>query len=70
MFEATDTGWAPWHAAHSNDNKKALLAILRHILDSVPYQKMEPEKIVLPHRQKRGDYVDSKYSVKFINDAN
>jgi len=70
MFEATDTGWAPWHAVHSNDKKKARLAILRHILDSVPYQKMEPEKIVLPHRQKRGDYVDSKYSVKFINDAN
>lgn len=55
---------------HSNDKKKAPLAILRHNLDSVPYQKMEPEKIMLPHRLKHGDYVDSKYSVKFINDAN
>jgi len=70
MFEATDTGWAPWHAVHSNDKKKARLAILRHILDSVPYQKLKPEKIALPPRQKRGDYVESAYKVKFINDEN
>ena len=70
MFEATDTGWAPWHAVHSNDKKQARLAILKHILDSIPYQQLPREKIVLPHRQKRGDYVESKYSVKFINEEN
>jgi polyphosphate kinase 2 len=70
MFEATDTGWAPWHAVHSNDKKKARLAILRHILNSIPYQKLKTEKIVLPPRQKRGDYVESAYKVKFINDEN
>ena len=70
MFEATDTGWSPWHAVHSNDKRKARLAILRHILDSIPYQKLKTEKIVLPQRQKRGDYVESEYKVKFINDEN
>ena len=70
MFEATDTGWSPWHAVHSNDKKKARLAILRHILNSIPYQKLKTEKIVLPQRQKRGDYVESAYKVKFINDEN
>ena len=70
MFEATDTGWAPWHAVHSNDKKQTRLAILKHILDSIPYQQLPREKIVLPHRQKRGDYVESKYSVKFINEEN
>ncbi len=55
---------------HSNEKKKVRLAILRHILDSVSYQKMEPEMTGLPHRQKRGDCVDSKYSAKFISDAN
>ena len=70
MFEATDTGWSPWHAVHSNDKRKARLAILRHILDSIPYQKLKTEKIVLPQRQKRGDYVESAYKVKFINDEN
>ena len=70
MFEATDTGWAPWHAVHSNDKRKARLAVLRHILNSIPYQKLKTEKIVLPPRQKRGDYVESAYKVKFINDEN
>jgi len=70
MFEATDTGWAPWHAVHSNDKKKARLAIIEHILSSVPHKKMPHEKIELPKRQKRGDYVESKFQVRFINEEN
>jgi polyphosphate kinase 2 len=70
MFEATDSGWAPWHAVHSNDKKKARLAILEHILASVPYKQTPREKIELPKRQKRGDYVESKFQVKFINEEN
>jgi polyphosphate kinase len=70
MFEATDSGWAPWHAVHSNDKKKARLAILEHILASVPYKTTPREKIELPKRQKRGDYVESKFQVKFINEEN
>jgi polyphosphate kinase 2 len=70
MFEATDIGWAPWHAVHSNDKKKARLAILEHILHSVPYKKLPREKIELPKRQKRGDYLESKFEVKFINAEN
>jgi polyphosphate kinase len=70
MFEATDSGWAPWHAVHSNDKKKARLAILEHILASIPYKQTPREKIELPKRQKRGDYVESKFQVKFINEEN
>jgi polyphosphate kinase 2 len=70
MFEATDIGWSPWHAVHSNDKRKARLAIIEHILHSVPYKKMPREKIELPKRQKRGDYVASKFEVKFINAEN
>jgi polyphosphate kinase len=70
MFEATDSEWAPWHAVHSNDKKKARLAILEHILASVPYKKMPRERIALPKRQKRGDYVESKVRVNFINAEN
>jgi polyphosphate kinase 2 len=70
MFEATDSEWAPWHAVHSNDKKKARLAILEHILASVPYRKTARERIELPKRQKRGDYVESQVKVKFINAEN
>jgi len=70
MFEATDSGWAPWHAVHSNDKKKARLAIIEHILSSVPHKRLPREKIELPKRQKRGNYVESKFQVKFINEEN
>jgi polyphosphate kinase 2 len=70
MFEATDSGWAPWHAVHSNDKKKARLAIIEHILKSVPHKKIAREKLELPKRQKRGDYVEGSFKAKFINAEN
>jgi hypothetical protein len=66
MFTATDTGWAPWHAVHSDDKKKARLAIIAHLLESVPHKKLPREKIELPKRQKRGDYVEN-FNPRFIN---
>src|SRR4051795_11887166 len=33
MFAATDTSWAPWFVARSNDKKRARLNIIRHLLD-------------------------------------
>ncbi|GAB3774663.1 polyphosphate kinase 2 [Ramlibacter monticola] len=70
MFEATDTGWAPWYAVHSNDKRRARLAIIEHILKHVPYKKLPREKLELPKRQKRGNYVESAFRVKFINEMN
>ncbi len=70
MFEATDSGWAPWYAVHSNDKRKARLAIIGHILESVPYKKMSQPKIELPKRQKRGDYDETRFKAKFINEEN
>jgi polyphosphate kinase 2 len=70
MFKATDTSWAPWFAVHSDDKKKARLAIIEHILDNVPYKKTPREKIVLPKRQERGDYVEGHFKPKFINEGN
>jgi hypothetical protein len=55
---------------HSNDKRRARLAIIEHILHCVPYKRLPREKIELPKRQKRGDYVESKFEVKFINEPN
>jgi polyphosphate kinase 2 len=69
MFKATDSSWAPWFAVHSDDKKKARLNIISHILGSIDYKPMPREKIVLPKRQKAGDYVESHYPFKFLPDA-
>ncbi|MEF9943831.1 MAG: polyphosphate kinase 2 [Burkholderiaceae bacterium] len=66
MFEATDSEWAPWFVVHSDDKRRARLNVIQHILASVPHKRLPREKIVLPKRQKRGDYVESQYPFKFI----
>jgi polyphosphate kinase 2 len=66
MFAATDTAWAPWYVARSDDKRRARLNIIRHLLDSIPYQRPPREKITLPKRQKPGSYRDPDYPYKFI----
>jgi polyphosphate kinase len=56
MFAATDTETAPWYVANSDDKRRARLNIISHILDLVPYEREEQAPVVLPPRQKKGDY--------------
>ena len=66
MFAATDTAWAPWYVAPSDDKKRARLNIIRHLLSQVPYEEAPREKIKLPKRQKAGDYREPNYPFKYI----
>ena len=66
MFKATDTPWAPWFMAPSDDKKRARLNIIRHILSQIDYESPKREKIQLPKRQGRGDYKESNYAFKVI----
>ncbi len=58
MFAASDTPWAPWYVAQSDDKKRARLNILSHLLSKIPYERIKSEKVKLPKRQKPGDYVE------------
>lgn len=51
MFDATHTGWAPWHVAHTDDKKRGRLNIISHLLSSIPYAPAKPLKVELPERQ-------------------
>ena len=66
MFKETDTHWAPWFVANSNDKKRVRLNIIQHILNSVPYEVPKDPKITLPPRQKRGDYKEPKLTLKRV----
>ena len=68
MFAATDTGFAPWYVADSNDKKRARLNIIAHLLDKIPYKQAPREKVKLPKRQKAGGYKDSNYPFKLIDE--
>jgi len=69
MFAASDTAWAPWFVAKSDDKKKARLNIITHLLSRVPYKEAPREKVELPKRQKEGAYKSPDYPFKYIPDV-
>ena len=66
MFHASDTSWAPWYVAHSDNKRRARLNILTHILGKIPYEDPKRSKVELPKRQHRGDYKDTDYPFRVI----
>jgi len=66
MFAATDTEWAPWHVAKSDDKRKARLNIITHLLSQVPYKSAPREKVKLPKRGKAHGYKEPDYPYKFV----
>ena len=58
MFAATDTAWAPWYIAHTDDKKRGRLNIISHLLSQVPYKPLTRRDITLPRRQRPGGYVE------------
>jgi polyphosphate kinase 2 len=66
MFQATDTAWAPWFVATSDDKKRARLNIISHLLAQIPYEELPRDKIKLPKRQKSKGYEAPKYPFKLV----
>jgi polyphosphate kinase 2 len=51
MFQATDTAWAPWFIARSDNKRQARLNIISHLLSSIPYKKVPRGDVKLPKRK-------------------
>jgi hypothetical protein len=66
MFAATDSPFAPWYVAISDDKKRARLNIINHLLSQIPYQEAPREKVELPKRQKAGGYREPAYPFKYV----
>ena len=58
MLQATDSAHAPWHIVRSDDKRRARLNAISHILNSIPFKKVAPEKVKLPKRSNSGKYDD------------
>jgi polyphosphate kinase 2 len=52
MFRSTDTAWAPWYVANTDDKKRGRLNIISHLLSTVPYEPLRHHDVALPKRQK------------------
>jgi polyphosphate kinase 2 (PPK2 family) len=67
MFAASDTEWAPWYVARSEDKRRVRLNVISHILEHVPYKELETEKVELPKR-KIGRYAPVDYPFKYVTE--
>ena len=66
MF-ASDTSWAPWYVARSEDKRRVRLNILSHFLKQVPYEDItHKQKIELPKRGKIGRYKSANYTSRLV----
>jgi len=68
MFAATDTKFAPWHVARTDDKRRGRLNIIAHLLGQIPYKEAPREKVKLPKRQKPGKYREPDYPFKLIKE--
>jgi polyphosphate kinase 2 len=68
MFAATDSAWAPWWVAHTDDKKTARLNIISHLLSHVPYEEVPREPVKLPKRQSSGGYKEPDYPFRYVPD--
>ena len=67
MFAATDTAWAPWFVARSEDKQRARLNMISHLLKQVQYKDVPRQKVGLPKRQMRpATYRDPNYPYKLV----
>jgi polyphosphate kinase len=66
MFAASDTAWAPWYLAHTDDKKRGRLNIISHLLSQVPYDPLERRDITLPKRKAPGKYVPRHLRLTYI----
>jgi polyphosphate kinase 2 len=65
MFTATDSSWAPWFVARSEDKKRVRLNVISHLLEHIAYGKAPAERVTLPKR-KIGRYKSVDYPFKYV----
>jgi polyphosphate kinase len=66
MLAATDSAWAPWWVAHTDDKKRGRLNIITHLLSQIPYEPLPTRDVTLPRRQKPGGYAEPDLPVRYV----
>ena len=51
MFQASDSSWAPWFVADTNDKRRGRLNIITHLLSHVPCEPLSHQDVKLPKPQ-------------------
>ena len=65
MFRASDTPWAPWFMASSEDKRCVRLNVISHLLKQIPYEELPAPRVKLGKR-KIGKYKSEEYPFKQV----
>ncbi|MEC5387717.1 polyphosphate kinase 2 [Uliginosibacterium sp. H3] len=66
MFASTDTPWAPWFVARSEDKKRVRLNVLSHILKQIPYEDLPSKPVKFPKRKIGQRYKAVHHPFKYV----
>ena len=66
MLAATDTSWAPWWIANTEDKKRGRLNIISHLLSRIPYTPLPENDVELPERQEPEGYAEPDLPLRHI----
>ena len=66
MLRASDSAWAPWFVADTNNKRRGRLNIISHLLSQVPYDALTHEDAELPTRQEADGYVEPDLPMRHI----
>jgi polyphosphate kinase 2 len=66
MFEATNTGWAPWFVVDNDDKKRGRLNIITHLLSQIPYEPLPPRDVAMPKKPSPRGYVEPELPLNWI----
>ena len=66
MFAATDTAWAPWYIATTDDKRRGRLNIITHLLGQIPYEPLARQEVTLPKRQRPRGYTEPNVVLRHI----
>jgi len=66
MFRETDTAWAPWFIANTDDKKRGRLNVISHLLSQISYEPVPDRQVKLLSRQKAGNYREPNLPVRTI----
>ncbi len=69
MLTATDSPFAPWYVARTDDKRRGRLNIIRDLLSRIPYEELPRKKVKLPGRQKRRGYREPDYPFKYVKEV-
>ncbi|MCB1689495.1 MAG: polyphosphate kinase 2 [Halioglobus sp.] len=51
MFRASDSPWAPWYVARSEDKRRVRLNVMSHLLAKIPYEELPLPAVKLGKRK-------------------